>query len=197
MPSLFTYLVGEEYAYEDQDLRVRLAEDGPYQERVVNLLASTIPLRSWKVPLRRTKAEALVVDAFFADPTATFYFQDPQVRRRTAVSLGSGDGAATVFALPSTATSENFRDYTKHDGAGAGSGSPTPVVVRVAGSPVTVASASRDGRTITLAVAPGLGQAVEADYDVVRLCRLDARPEWGGIGTDWLQAVLAIREVMR
>ena len=196
MPSLFTYLVGEEFTYQDQDLRVRLAEDGPYQERVVNLLASTIPLRSWKVPLRRTKAEALVVDAFFADPTATFYFQDPQVRR-TAVSLGTGDGVTTTFSLPTGATSENFRDYTKHDGAGPGTGSPTPVVVRVSGSPVTVASVARDGRTITLAVAPGGSAPVEADYDVVRLCRLDARPEWAGIGTDWLQAVLAIREVMR
>lgn len=177
-----------DYSYTDE-LPVEVVQtEGPFYSDRYQVAPLSVRRYSWH--LKRTTSERLAVDDFLVRARGVlfeaFYLLDPKDGFRTAVDLGVGTGAKTVFELPALPLEEG-RFYPKDD---------ADLVVRVSGSPVTVASVDTDARTITLAAPPGIGAPVEADYNGLRLCRLTAPGTWTGIGADWWEVSFEISEIL-
>lgn len=188
MPSELVECPWFDYSYQDE-LPVEVVQtEGPFYSDRYQVGLLSVRRYSWH--LKRTTSERLLVDDFLVRARGVlfeaFYLLDPKDGARTAVSLGVGTGAKTVFDLPALPLEEG-RYYPKND---------SDLVVRVGGVPVAGSTAQTDARTITLAVPPGLGVAVEADYNGLRLCRLVSPAEWRGIGADWWEVSFEISEIL-
>lgn len=185
--SVFAEIPWVDYGYTD-DVPVEVtAERGPFWTD--RYLLADISRRRYSLPFWRTTSERASFDGFFAGSSVlgtwgSWLFEDPKDSARTAVSLGTGTGAQTVFGLPTTGNER--RHYPKQGS----------VVVRVAGSPVTVSSVDTDARTITLATPPSLGAAVEADFTGLRLVRLVSPYAWQAVDQGWWQTVLDVQELV-
>lgn len=189
MPVEFDECPWVDYTYRDELPIEILGDDGPVYTDRYALLDITRRVYSWHI--KRTTTERAAVDAFMALARSVqleaFYIRDPKDDARTAVTLepAVGDGARVTFSLPTTG--EERRHYPRDD---------ADLVVRVGGAPATVASVDTDARTITLAAPPGIGVAVEADYNGLRLCRLSAPFDWKGLDAAWFDATLVIEEII-
>lgn len=176
-----------DYGYsDDMPLEVQ-AERGAFFTDRYQL--ADITRRTYTLPFWRTTAERASFDAFFAGSTVlstwgAWLFEDPKDAAQTAVSLGTGNGSATTFSLPTTG---NGRRYYPKQGS---------VVVRVSGSPVTVSSVDTDGRTVTLASPPAGAAPVEADFTGLRLVRLLAPYTWQAVDQGWWNTTLSVQEVV-
>lgn len=173
------------YGYRDDFPVEVVRERGPFWSDRYAL--ADISVRTYTLPFWRTTSERSAFDAFFRARLQTweaFLFEDPKDAPQTGVSLGTGNGSTTTFSLPTTG--EQRRHYPKQGS----------VVVRVAGSPVTVSSVDTDARTVTLASAPALSAAVEADYTGLRLVRLADPYEWSAADVGWWQTSLTLIEVV-
>lgn len=162
MPEVLTITPLAGYGY-SEDTECAVLTDGGAGESVRRQIGPT--LRRYSLAVSATNSERLVIDAFFRARTYVkdaFYWSDPADHSRTAVALGTGTGAQTVFSIPS---GETLLDY------------PVTATLKVNGSPVA-ATVQTDARTITAAVAPGLGTTVTADYDYYRKVRLASPYDW-------------------
>jgi hypothetical protein len=148
--------------------------------------------RVWTIPERLATTDRQAIEAFLRargwtrDP---ILIEDPKDGARAGVALepAVGDGVRTVFSLPTTTASEEYRHYPKQGS----------VVGRVAGAPATLAGVDTDARTITFAAPPGNGLAVTADFTGLRLVRLRAAPQMRGQTVDWFEYAVDLEEVLR
>jgi hypothetical protein len=148
-----------------------------------------IPMRRYSWPLRRIKSERDDVDTFFlarSQGIESFLVKDPDLYARTGVSLGTAAAAQVAFPLP--ATGENRRDYPIDDAHVEVYEDGTPT-----GATITV---DTDGRSFTLSAAPGAGVVMTADYWFYRRVKLADDFTWRKLAPDYLEAVLALQEVV-
>ena len=146
-------------------------------------------LHRFNVSVALKNSERATLDAFLAARTyekTAFYWKPPATYTRTAVALGTGDGVATVFTIPTTGV--EVRDYPINDAT---------AVLKVNGVAVT-ATVSTSGRTFTATSPPALGTAVTADYTFMRLVRLEGGIEWTveNAAYDWNTASITLVEVV-
>lgn len=176
-----------DYGYRDELPHEALMDGGPYE--VDRYAVADIPRRVYTWHLKRDRTERRVVDAFLANThlagVHSFYVRDPADDARADVPLGTGDGGTTTFFLPSTG--EERRHYPRDDG---------DLVVKVAGTPVTVSSVDTDARSVTLAAPPGIGLAVTADFNGLRLVRQLMPHEWKGLSYSWFDATIVLEEIL-
>lgn len=170
-----------------------LYDDGPYD--VVAKPVDVAVARRWKFVLPLDNDERAAVLEFLRDDlsfgTEPFLFMDGRDVQETALALGTGDGVATVFALPTTRSSLAYGHYPLNDAS---------TVVKVAGTPVATGDRTIqvDARTVTLLSPPTLGQAVTLDYNYYRLCRIvQDSIDWKGITSVWQTSEIEVEEVLR
>lgn len=175
------------YSYRDILPVTVFAFAGGGTEQRAALLARARREYTW--PMRRTKAEALVVDEFFRlrnFQIESFLLKDPDQYARTGVALGTSTAGQTVFTIPTT--TENARDYPVND---------AHVVVYDDGTPTgATVTVGVDARTFTLSVAPTAGSVMTADYWTYRRVRLVEGPTWQKLAPDWLEGVVMLKEVV-
>lgn len=184
---VFSELTLPTYSYRD-DLPVCVRMGNvPWSERRHKL--ADISRRRYSFPLERTNDERQDVDDFLVRARLlaqdAFLLQDPRDDALTGVSLGTGNGSATTFSLPTALGSEHRRFYVKE----------STLVVKVSGTPVSVASVNVDARTITLSAAPANLAPVTADFTPYRLCRLESL-EWSGQTNNWFSGSAEIVEII-
>jgi hypothetical protein len=188
MPTqVFTESPFPNYSYADE-LPVSVRRAGaPWAERRTKL--ADISRRRYSFPLSRPNDERQDVDDFLTRARGlqfeAFYVADPRDDARSAVALGTGNGSATTFALPTALANEERRFYPKSSG----------LVAKVNGTPVSVASVDTDARTITLSAAPANGAAVTADFVGYRLCRVE-NLSWQGETNTWFHASVELVEII-
>lgn len=100
-----------------------------------------------------------------------------------------GDGARVTFALPTAESSPEWPLYPMAGTVEARIGSPSATT--------PVASVDQDARTVTLAVAPGIGVAVRLAYTPLRLVRLAAPMDEQRPDPAFLLGGLELHEVFR
>ncbi len=175
------------YSYRDRMPLVTFAYAGARTEQRAAL--AEIRMREYVWPLRRTRAERDTIDAFFlarSGGVESFLVRDPDQYARTGVSLGTAAAAQVLFPLP--ASGENRRDYPIDD---------AHVVVYEDGSPTgATVTVDTDGRSFTLDSAPGAGVVMTADYWYYRRVKLTEDFEWRKLAPDFLEAQLALLEVV-
>lgn len=176
------------YRYHDQRLVELVRNDGPGAVRPIAMEA--LARRRYSLPEELSDTDRKTIHAFLLARGWTespFLFEDPKDAERTGVALeGAVNGSNTVFSLPTSDTDEDYRHFPKQGS----------VVLKVAGSPVSVASVSTDGRTVTASAAPVSG-AVTADFTGLRLVRLVDAPEVAGIQTSWFGYEAEFDEIIR
>ena len=136
MPEVLTISPLAGYSYE-RDIACATLMDGGAGESVRRQIGPT--LRRYTLSISSTNSERSTIDAFFLARTYVkdaFYWSDPIEHTRTAVALGTGTGAQTVFSIPS---GETLLDYPINDATG---------ILKVNGTPVS-ATVQTDARTIT------------------------------------------------
>lgn len=173
---------GLSYAWEDEDL---VAELLPRRAALVERV-SLHPLRRRRYSISRvlTEADRAVLEAL--DYQATFLVADPRDATQYEIPLepATGNGSRTVFSLPTTGAASRW--YAA-DGT---------LVARADGAIVTATSQQND-RTVTFAVAPTNGHAVDASFVPLRCCRLAAPPRFDGLGRIAASCAIEIEEVFR
>ena len=175
------------YSYRDEQPCAVLRDGGPYEE--VRVPLADISRRRYMFDLGRRNADRQTMDAFLVRARQlqyqSFYFPDPRDDALDGVSIGTGNGVAQTFYLPTTG--ENRRFYPADDDSAS---------ITVNGSPyVGEVTVSTDGRSVTLASAPANGHAVLFSGNVYRLCRLDDL-SWSVDYVDWATASISIVEVI-
>lgn len=187
--SVFDEVPEAGYSYTDELPVAILLDGGPHEE--VRRKLAAVARRRYQWRLRRDDCagfERTEVDDFLVRLRSlqfeAFFIKDPFDFAASGVSLGTGDGSATTFSIPSTAP--ELRHYPIDNAA---------LVVTVAGSPATVASVDTEGRTITLASPPGVGAAVVAAYEYYRLVRLEGDLSWAHLGGATFEGTVALVEV--
>lgn len=173
----------EEYSDDPRVLVLRYAGDGAEQRVALQALER----RTYVWPMRRTLAQANVIDAFFRARNWTvtpFLIEDGMDSLRTSVSLGTSVASQVLFPLPTTGLEGH--DHPADDG---------DLVVYDDGTPVTVASVDTDGRSVTVSVAPTGGSVMTIDYNPYRLVRLRERFSWRRLAPDWFEAAPEFLEV--
>jgi hypothetical protein len=146
--------------------------------------------RRYQLPLSVNKTTKEAIEAFLLarrSAAEAFFFREPLNGwcHEAGISLGTGDGIETTFALPTTG---NFVGFYPIDNAN--------LVGKVDGSPATVASVQTEARTITFSAAPGNTLAVTLDCDFYRLVRLEERFEFVSVAPDFWRAVAPLSEVV-
>lgn len=114
-------------------------------------------------------------------------YVDPE-RVGIAVEPAVGDGARVTFSLPTATSSPDWPLY------------PLAASVQVkvgAGAYAAPLSVNQDGRTFTLAAAPGVGVAVLVRYTPLRLVVLEGGPEEARLLPSFAHVGLQLREVFR
>jgi len=177
-----------DYEFTDEPFVEVLEEKGPGRTDRVELFAC--PRRHYRWPAGLTEPQRVAWEAFLAAHGIVrdaFLIEDPRdaVRELVALEPAVGDGARVTFSLPTSEASPDYRWYPKQ-------GSATGYV---AGVPVAIASVDTDARTVTFAVAPGVGAAAKASYRGLRLVRLAAPPSFQGVTKRYGQYELAMEEV--
>lgn len=135
-------------------------------EQTLSLLSRS--LRTYTLGFRVNSANRIAIDAFLEAAGwqgGSFLWQDLKDSTRTGVSVGTGDGATTVFNLP--VTGEKAGDYPLTTGG-------TAYVD--AGS--VAATFQTDARTVTYGSAPAGSTALTVDYSYYRRVRLAAPHRW-------------------
>lgn len=171
------------------DLPVMLLRDGGPEEVVAEQLAP-LAARRWRWPFEMSAPQRQAVDAFLVQArklgTEAFYILDPHDAQRTAIALGTGNGAQVIWPLPSTLASEYRRDFPVDEAA---------TLLKVNGVSVT-RTVQVDARTLTAAVAPGVGTTVTADYRAYRKVRIASPIDWSGVTAVWVGAELELVECL-
>lgn len=160
--AIFTEVPFNGYQYRDEE-QILVHRDGSAWEETRHVLTD-ISRRHYVLPMGRDNTERQTIDAWFAarhSQYEAFFFKDPLDAGLTNVSIGTGNGVATTFYLPTTGTNRRFYPVV------------TGCVVKVSGSPVTVSSVSPDARSVTLASPPAGAAPVTITCDVYRLVRLE------------------------
>lgn len=187
MAEVFTELPFLPYSYRDEQPCAVLRDGGPYEEVRIKLADTSRRRYMFQVGRRNTQRQT--VDTFLVRGRALqydpFYFADPRDDALDDVSIGTGNGSATTFYLPTTG--ENRRFYPANDSSAS---------ITVNGSPfVGVVTVSTDGRSVTLGSAPANGHAVLFSGNVYRLCRLEDL-SWTVEYADWGTAAISVVEVI-
>lgn len=144
---------------------------GMYEQRIQR---DGGPFRAYDLHFVATPADRLRVDAFLRSvgyEATSFLWRDPLDNQRDGVSLGSADGVATVFSLPTTGDARG--DYPL-DTAG--------TILRDDGAVIN-RSVQTDARTLTATGgAPVAASVMTADLAFLKRVRLDGRPRWVPLG---------------
>ncbi len=174
----------------DVDSSEILTEDGPFEERAVNVMPLLPRVYVW--PHGLEKEAANLQQVFFrarALASEAFYIEDPWQSQRFDVEVGPGDAVVTAFYLPRVLTADEYRGF------------PIPGTVRasVGGVARGVLAVDVDNRVVTLAgAAPGVGVSVKITYREYRLVRITSRHEWEATDPGfWMLQGLELREVFR
>ena len=174
-----------DYEFTDEPFVEVLGEKAPGQTERVELFACPRRRYRWPGGLNELQREAweefLRLGGIQRD---AFLVEDPRdpVRELVALEPAVGDGARVTFSLPTAEASPDFRWHPKQ-GA---------LVGFVNGAAVALASVDTDARTVTFAVAPGVGATVKATYRGLRLVRLADPPPFQGVTKRYGQYELAI-----
>ena len=188
--AVFDEIPWANYSYSDVLPVAVLRDGGPFDEARVKLASISRRKYTWNLLRSETCSgyRRIDVDDFLVRARdlmyESFYVKDPRDFARTGVTLTQVSGL--VYTLPTSITSENYRDYPIDDGN---------VQVYDGGSPANHASVDTDGRTITLSGAPG--GAVTGDYHYYRLCRLDGEFTWTTTSNVWAETAPVIVEIVR
>ena len=179
-----------DYEFTDEPFVEVLGEKAPGQTERVELLAC--PRRRYRWPAGLNEAQRAAWEEFLRlrgiqrDAFLVEDLRDP-VRELLALEPAVGDGARVTFSLPTAEASPDFRWYPRQG----------TVVGYVNGAAAGVASVDTDARTITFALAPGVGATVKATYQGLRLVCLSDPPSFQGITKRFGQYELALEEVLR
>src|SRR5688572_28360407 len=104
MPEVLSITPLAGYTYSEDTPHVVMS-DGGVGQTVRRQVGPT--LRRYNLSVALTNEERIVLDAFLRareHEGESFYWSDPADHARTAVALGTGTGAQTVFSLPSVET---------------------------------------------------------------------------------------------
>lgn len=179
-----------DYEFVDEPFVEDLGERAPGRTERVELFACT--RRRYRWPAGLTEAQRVAWEAFFQARgilREAFLIEDPRdpVRELVTLEPAVGDGARVTFSLPTVEGSADYRWYPKQG----------TVVGFVNGAGAPVASVDTDARTVTFAVAPGVGAAAAATYRGCRLVRLVDPPAFQGVTKRYGRYELVLEEVLR
>ena len=179
-----------DYEFVDEPFIEDLGEKAPGRTERVELFACT--RRRYRWPSGLNEAQRVAWEAFLQARGIlrdAFLIEDPRdpLRELVALEPGVGDGARVTFSLPTAEGSPDFRWYPK----------PGTVVGYVNGTAVGIAGVDPDARTVTFAVAPGVGAAVASTYRGLRLVRLADPPTIQGVTKRYGRYEIRLEEALR
>lgn len=179
------------YSWTDTRHVLDLKRGGPRRRQVVELDPLTYRRWSWEAGMDETQRATWV--AFLEAVGWTrdaFLLLDPRDPDQDQVALepAAGDGARVTFSLPTVDTDPAYRWYPRATG------------VELWVNAVSVGAAAAvdtDARTVTYAVAPGVGLSVAASFTPLRLVHLVEAPEVRSEMQTWARYVLELQELVR